>query len=187
MFYVFYFRTRIYSCIGPFLYPIPNILNHIFPYSPIELILTHPCLELALLCETILPKAIHSIRLSSPGCHICSIISNKPLSDEYQSSRWPYPTTGGRWCRKKTVCCFGWGQGHRRLTTRTSPLDVTSSGRELFMRSRRLCTTWVSHCLVNTTVWNGEPLLFHPVGLNLFMNIIIRYIDKLYFQCIIKC
>ena len=40
-----------------------------------------------------------------------------------------------------------------------SPLGVTSWGRDIILRSLRMCTAGVSNCLMSTTAWNGDPQL----------------------------
>ena len=61
---------------------------------------------------------------------------------------------------EKTVCCFGWGQGHRWLMTQTFPARCHQQWEWSFCeKSENVYRGGVSNCHLRTTAWNGEPQL----------------------------
>ena len=59
---------------------------------------------------------------------------------KYQSSRLPYETTASGWCGKSLSAVLDEVKVTDDWWLKLSPLEVTSSGSELFVRSRKMFT-----------------------------------------------
>ena len=103
------------------------------------------------------PEGIPSIMLPPLGCHICFIILNKTsqwlnikvLTDHLK----PLPVADAG---KKTVYCFGWGQGHHRwLMTRTFHARCHQQRQENFHEKLENVYHWSDTvpCELNSIEW----------------------------------